>query len=47
MYLLVAFGCYSLWCIGFNLFVFRDCPEAFHELQQVRLALRWHCRLPL
>jgi hypothetical protein len=35
MYSLVSFGCYSLWCIGFNLFCFRDCPEASEELMQV------------
>jgi hypothetical protein len=35
-YALVAFGSYSLWCIGFNLFNFRDCPEASVELAKVR-----------
>ncbi|KAF9011434.1 dolichol-phosphate mannosyltransferase subunit 3 [Cyathus striatus] len=31
-WLLVAFGSYSLWSLGWGLFTFRDCPEAYHEL---------------
>jgi dolichyl-phosphate mannosyltransferase polypeptide 3 len=40
-YLLVAFGSYSLWCIGYNLFMFRDCPEASLELADVGDAGWW------
>ena len=29
---LVAFGAYSLSSIGWGLFTFRDCPDAYHEL---------------
>lgn len=39
IYLLVAFGCYSLAAIGINLFLFRDCPEASVELAQVCVCL--------
>lgn len=31
-WLLVSFGSYSLWSLGWGLFTFRDCPEAYHEL---------------
>ncbi|KAL0952198.1 hypothetical protein HGRIS_008807 [Hohenbuehelia grisea] len=31
-WLLVSFGSYSLWSIGWGLFTFRDCPEAYTEL---------------
>ncbi|KAF7433683.1 hypothetical protein PC9H_005646 [Pleurotus ostreatus] len=31
-WLLVSFGSYSLWSIGWGLFTFRDCPEAYAEL---------------
>jgi len=31
-WLLVSFGSYSLWSIGWGLFSFRDCEEAYHEL---------------
>ncbi|KAF7367489.1 Dolichol-phosphate mannosyltransferase subunit 3 [Mycena sanguinolenta] len=31
-WLLVTFGSYSLWSLGWGLFTFRDCPEAYHEL---------------
>ncbi|KAG6334003.1 hypothetical protein ID866_5086 [Astraeus odoratus] len=31
-WLLVSFGSYSLWCLGWGIFTFRDCPEAYHEL---------------
>lgn len=31
-WLLVAFGSYSLWSLGWGLFTFRDCPEAYTEL---------------
>ncbi|KAG7091453.1 hypothetical protein E1B28_010487 [Marasmius oreades] len=31
-WLLVLFGSYSLWSLGWGLFTFRDCPEAYHEL---------------
>lgn len=39
-YLLVAFGSYSLWCIGYNLFNFGDCPEASVELAKEVLEAR-------
>ncbi|KAF9219841.1 dolichol-phosphate mannosyltransferase subunit 3 [Gyrodon lividus] len=31
-WLLVAFGSYCLWSLGWGVFTFRDCPEAYHEL---------------
>ncbi|KAF5367519.1 hypothetical protein D9758_003624 [Tetrapyrgos nigripes] len=31
-WLLVAFGSYSLWSLGWGLVTFRDCPEAYEEL---------------
>jgi len=31
-WLLVSFGSYALWCLGWGLFTFRDCPEAYTEL---------------
>ncbi|THV07336.1 dolichol-phosphate mannosyltransferase subunit 3 [Dendrothele bispora CBS 962.96] len=31
-WLLVAFGSYSLWSLGWGLVTFRDCPEAYNEL---------------
>ncbi|KAF6761334.1 dolichol-phosphate mannosyltransferase subunit 3 [Ephemerocybe angulata] len=31
-WLLVSFGAYSLWSLGWGLFTFRDCPEAYQEL---------------
>ncbi|KAE9384985.1 dolichol-phosphate mannosyltransferase subunit 3 [Gymnopus androsaceus JB14] len=31
-WLLVSFGSYSLWSLGWGLFTFRDCPEAYQEL---------------
>jgi len=31
-WLLVSFGSYSLWSLGWGLFTFRDCPEAYTEL---------------
>ncbi|KAI9485189.1 MAG: dolichol-phosphate mannosyltransferase subunit 3 [Benjaminiella poitrasii] len=31
-WVLVSFGCHCLGNIGFALFTFRDCPEAYHEL---------------
>jgi dolichyl-phosphate mannosyltransferase polypeptide 3 len=34
-WLLVSFGSYSLWCLGWGLFTFRDCPEAYAELLEV------------
>ncbi|KAJ8580044.1 dolichol-phosphate mannosyltransferase subunit 3 [Rhizopogon salebrosus TDB-379] len=33
-WLLVSFGSYSLWTLGWGVFTFRDCPEAYHELLQ-------------
>ncbi|KAH7927031.1 dolichol-phosphate mannosyltransferase subunit 3 [Leucogyrophana mollusca] len=33
-WLLVSFGSYSLWSLGWGLFTFRDCPEAYTELLQ-------------
>ncbi|KAI8083332.1 dolichol-phosphate mannosyltransferase subunit 3 [Gilbertella persicaria] len=41
---LITFGCYCLGTIGFALFTFRDCPEAYHELmgeiKQAKMDLR-------
>ncbi|KAL1733476.1 dolichol-phosphate mannosyltransferase subunit 3 [Schizophyllum commune] len=31
-WLLVTFGSYSLWSLGWGLWTFRDCPEAHEEL---------------
>ncbi|KAH7906427.1 dolichol-phosphate mannosyltransferase subunit 3, partial [Hygrophoropsis aurantiaca] len=31
-WLLVSFGSYSLWSLGWGVFTFRDCPEAYQEL---------------
>ncbi|KAJ2784350.1 hypothetical protein H4R18_001154 [Coemansia javaensis] len=31
---LVALGSYAFINIGYNLLVFRECPEAYHELMQ-------------
>ncbi|KAF9262537.1 dolichol-phosphate mannosyltransferase subunit 3 [Marasmius fiardii PR-910] len=31
-WLLVSFGSYSLFSLGWGVFTFRDCPEAYHEL---------------
>lgn len=31
-WLLVSFGSYALWCLGWGIFTFRDCPEAYTEL---------------
>ena len=36
LWALVSFGAYSLASIGYNLFIFRECPEAFTELEQVQ-----------
>ncbi|KAG2110076.1 dolichol-phosphate mannosyltransferase subunit 3 [Suillus cothurnatus] len=33
-WLLVTFGSYSLWSLGWGVFTFRDCPEAYQELLQ-------------
>ncbi|KAF7331785.1 Dolichol-phosphate mannosyltransferase subunit 3 [Mycena kentingensis (nom. inval.)] len=33
-WLLVSFGSYSLWSLGWGLFTFRDCPEAYEELMK-------------
>ncbi|KAF8169914.1 dolichol-phosphate mannosyltransferase subunit 3 [Mycena galopus ATCC 62051] len=33
-WLLVTFGSYSLWSLGWGLFTFRDCPEAYEELMR-------------
>ncbi|KAM9294203.1 dolichol-phosphate mannosyltransferase subunit 3 [Gastrophryne carolinensis] len=41
VYLLVAFGCYSLATIGFRVATFNDCREAARELQgQIQEAKR-------
>jgi hypothetical protein len=34
IYSLMAFGSYSLFVIGYKLFVFPDCPEASEELRE-------------
>ncbi|XP_053331490.1 dolichol-phosphate mannosyltransferase subunit 3 [Spea bombifrons] len=34
VYLLVAFGCYSLATIGYRVATFNDCETAAHELQE-------------
>jgi hypothetical protein len=34
-WLLVSFGSYSLWSLGWGLFTFRDCSEAYEELMTV------------
>jgi dolichyl-phosphate mannosyltransferase polypeptide 3 len=34
-WLLVTFGSYSLWSLGWGLFTFRDCDEAYEELMGV------------
>ncbi|KAF8588360.1 dolichol-phosphate mannosyltransferase subunit 3 [Ramaria rubella] len=31
-WLLVSFGSYSLGSLGWGLYTFRDCPDAYHEL---------------
>ncbi|KII93079.1 hypothetical protein PLICRDRAFT_170870 [Plicaturopsis crispa FD-325 SS-3] len=31
-WILVSFGAYSLWSMGWGLWTFRDCPEAYTEL---------------
>jgi len=31
-WLLVSFGAYSLWTLGWNVMTIRDCPEAYYEL---------------
>ncbi|KAF9459682.1 dolichol-phosphate mannosyltransferase subunit 3 [Collybia nuda] len=31
-WILVSFGSYSLWSLGWGIFTFRDCPEAYKEL---------------
>ncbi|KAF8416613.1 dolichol-phosphate mannosyltransferase subunit 3 [Boletus edulis BED1] len=33
-WLLVSFGSYSLASLGWGLFTFQDCPDAYHELLQ-------------
>ncbi|KAJ8906181.1 hypothetical protein NDN08_002676 [Rhodosorus marinus] len=38
-YLLVVFGCYSLWTVGFGLATFPECPRALHDLgKEIRAA---------
>lgn len=32
----MSFGSYTLWSLGWALFTFRDCPEAYQELLSVR-----------
>ena len=36
LWALVSLGTYSLASIGYQLFIFRECPEAFKELEKVR-----------
>ncbi|TFK42208.1 dolichol-phosphate mannosyltransferase subunit 3 [Crucibulum laeve] len=31
-WLLVSFGSYCLWSLGWGVFTFRDCPDAYTEL---------------
>ncbi|KAG9047023.1 hypothetical protein FS837_003206 [Tulasnella sp. UAMH 9824] len=31
-WLLVSFGAYAMWTLGWNVMTIRDCPEAYHEL---------------
>jgi dolichyl-phosphate mannosyltransferase polypeptide 3 len=38
-WLLVSFGSYALSCLGWGLFTFRDCPEAYTELLGVSSSL--------
>jgi hypothetical protein len=38
-WLLVSLGSYSLASLGWGIWSFRDCPEAYAELMQVRLLL--------
>jgi hypothetical protein len=38
-WLLVSFGSYCLWSLGFGLYTFRDCPEAHRELLEVKKKL--------
>ncbi|KAG1840636.1 dolichol-phosphate mannosyltransferase subunit 3 [Suillus subluteus] len=33
-WLLVSLGSYSLWSLGWGMFTFRDCPDAYHQLLQ-------------
>jgi len=40
LWALVSFGAYSLGCIGYNLLIFRECPEAFTELEKDLAAAR-------
>lgn len=46
---LVSFGSYSLWSMGWGLWSFRDCPEAFEELMGVRcfIFIFWEFRFCL
>ncbi|RHZ46531.1 hypothetical protein Glove_615g19 [Diversispora epigaea] len=38
-WLLVTFGTYSLGTVGYNVFKFRDCEDAYHELMaEIQLA---------
>ncbi|PIA15040.1 dolichol-phosphate mannosyltransferase subunit 3 [Coemansia reversa NRRL 1564] len=34
LFFIVALGSYAFINVGYNLLVFRECPEAFHELMQ-------------
>ena len=36
LYAIISFGAYSLASIGYSLFTFRDCPEAYESLMKVR-----------
>ncbi|KAI9004402.1 dolichol-phosphate mannosyltransferase subunit 3 [Hyaloraphidium curvatum] len=44
LYAIVTFGAYSLASIGYSLYTFRDCPEAYDslmkEVTQAKAALR-------
>lgn len=44
LWVLVSFGAYSLASIGYELFIFRECPDAYRELEKVAHAHCYCCR---